>query len=164
MKSCNSTYTNNVSQALNKSKTSADNYLKNILECTWGIAFLGTPHSGSDQAGWAGIATKMIGLVKQTNKDIIEPLKRNSYELERIEGDFQTMIRARHNEKKRVLHIVSFYETNPIPGIGPVSTFSYKCLFPLYVLTAKSVLKASSCVDYGMKLNRLPINSILRFK
>ncbi|MCJ1379890.1 hypothetical protein MMC17_002993 [Xylographa soralifera] len=103
---------------LNLSRTSADLYQKKILECTWGIAFLGTPHLGSDIAAWAEPVAKIIGTFKSTNSDILEPLNAGSYTLERIEGDFQKMIRARRGEKKRELRIASFYEELPVGKLG----------------------------------------------
>jgi hypothetical protein len=53
------------------SNNSPDEYLQDITEITRGIAFLGTPHSDSALAQCAEILTKSIGILKQTNAEIL---------------------------------------------------------------------------------------------
>ena len=71
-------------------------HLQNILRATRGIVFLGTPHHGAGLAKWAEMLAMSVGLVKQTNPDILTVLKRDSEVLARIQDSFHTMIRARN--------------------------------------------------------------------
>jgi hypothetical protein len=103
------------------SRNSADKHLQNILECTRGIIFLGTPHSGSGFARWAELLAKSLGLLKQTNPQILEVLKADSEVLARIQTEFHTMTRARANNRDRPIAITCFFEELPLPGVGEVS-------------------------------------------
>ena len=123
------------------SRNSADLHQKKILECTWGIAFLGTPHLGSDLAAWAEPLAKLVGVVKSTNSDILEALKVGSYTLERIEGDFQKMIRGRRGEKKREMRIASFYEELPYGKLDLVSIAPFAFSTRGYINIAKTISK-----------------------
>jgi hypothetical protein len=87
---------------------------------TRGIAFLGTPHHGSGLARWAELLSRSIGIIKQTNTEIIEVLKRGSEVLGRIQDGFHTMILARGREGQPI-EISCFFEELPLPGIGQVS-------------------------------------------
>jgi hypothetical protein len=71
-----------------------EKHLKQILHCTRGIIFLGTPHHGSGLAHWAESLAKTIGLIKQTNPEIVAVLKTESEILERVQSGFHTMIRS----------------------------------------------------------------------
>ncbi|KAK3896550.1 P-loop containing nucleoside triphosphate hydrolase protein, partial [Staphylotrichum tortipilum] len=61
--------------ALFKSKQRTEPHLSNILRFTYGIAFLGTPHYGSGLAQWAERLSRSLGIIKQTNTQIVEVLK-----------------------------------------------------------------------------------------
>jgi len=98
-----------------------EKHLKNILNSTRGIVFLGTPHQGSALAHWAESVAKTIGLIKQTNPEILAVLKSESEVLERVQGSFHTMIRSRAQEGFPPIEITCFYEELPLPGIGDVS-------------------------------------------
>lgn len=110
-------------QALLASKNSAEKHLQNILTCTRGILFLGTPHAGSDLATWAELLAKSVGLVKQTNPQILDVLKRESEVLARIQKEFQSMLRSRLKNHDPSIAITCFYEQLPLPGIGEVSKY-----------------------------------------
>ena len=64
---------------------------------------------------------KYLGLIKQTNPQILEILKSDSEVLARIKEDFHTMIRARGLKRERPMNITCCYEEMPLPGIGEVS-------------------------------------------
>ncbi|KAJ4288699.1 hypothetical protein N0V88_007230 [Collariella sp. IMI 366227] len=95
-------------------------HLHNVLRLTGGIAFLGTPHHGSGLARWAEVLSRSIGVIKQTNTQIVEVLKRDSEVLSRIQDGFHTMILARGKEGQPI-EISCFFEELPLPGIGQVS-------------------------------------------
>ena len=113
------------------SRNSADAHLQNILECTYGIIFLGTPHSGSGLARWAQLSAKSIGLIKETNPKILEVLRADSEVLARIQADFHTMMRSRANNGHRPIAITCFYEELPLVGIGEVS-IAVRAMFLLF--------------------------------
>jgi hypothetical protein len=83
--------------------------------------FLGTPHHGSGLAHWAESLAKAIGVLKQTNAEILAVLKSDSEVLERIQSNFHTMIRARNQNGLAPIEITCFYEELPLPGVGTVS-------------------------------------------
>ena len=111
-------------QTLLASKNSADQHLQSILDCTRAILFLGTPHSGSGFAMWAEMFAKSLGLIKQTNPQILEVLRSDSEVLARIKEGFHTMIRDRGLNRERSIGITCCYEELPLPGIGEVSPWS----------------------------------------
>ncbi len=90
------------------------------MECTLSIAFLGTPHSGAGMATWAGLLSKSIGLIKQTNSRILEVLRADSEVLQRIQIEFHSMLRQREKNGKLPIAITCFYEELPLPGVGEV--------------------------------------------
>ena len=81
------------------------------------IAFLGTPHGGSDLASWASIPAKALGVVKSTNTDLLSVLQTSSEVLYRIQNDFLSMIRDLR-EQGRYLKITCFWESLPMPVVG----------------------------------------------
>ena len=64
---------------------------------------------------------KAIGILKQTNAEILAVLKSDSEVLERIQGNFHTMIRTRTKSGLTPIEITCFYEELPLPGVGTVS-------------------------------------------
>lgn len=96
-------------------------HLKSILELTRGILFLGIPHQGSSLAKWAEMLAKSIGILKQTNVQIVQVLKSESEVLARVQDGFHTMIRARAAGGHEAIEITCFYEELPLPGVGTVS-------------------------------------------
>lgn len=68
---------------------------------TRGIIFLGTPHHGAGLARWTEILARYIGLIKQTNSDILQVLKSDSEVLARIQDSFHTMVRAQNQDGVR---------------------------------------------------------------
>ena len=85
---------------------------------------MGTPHHGSGLAQWAELVAKSLGLLKQTNPDIVAVLKRDSEVLARIQEDFHAMIRSRTQDRLHPVEITCFFEQLPLVGIGTVSTLN----------------------------------------
>ena len=106
--------------ALLASKNSADPHLKAILSQTLGVAFLGTPHTGSALADWAELIAKSLGVIKQVNSDIISVLRAQSEVLLRIQNDFHTMLRDRTQLGEYPMNITCFFEELSLPGVGMV--------------------------------------------
>ncbi|KAK8010353.1 hypothetical protein PG990_009318 [Apiospora arundinis] len=95
-----------------------DAHLRNILHSTRGIVFLGTPHHGAGLAQWAEQLARHLGMVKQTNRNIVDVLKRDSEVLARIQDSFHTMVRAQIKEGLQPMEITCFYEELPVLGVG----------------------------------------------
>ena len=102
------------------SRQRTEGHLQNILRSTRGIIFLGTPHHGAGLARWAELLSRSIGIIKQTNTEIVEVLKRDSEVLARIQDGFHTMVLARSKEGLPPIDISCFFEELPLPGIGQV--------------------------------------------
>jgi hypothetical protein len=64
---------------------------------------------------------KMIGLLKQTNAQILAVLESDSEVLARVQEGFHTMVRSRNQEMLQPIEITCFYEELPLPGVGVVS-------------------------------------------
>jgi hypothetical protein len=107
-------------QALVTSRQRSERHLQNILRSTRGIAFLGTPHHGAGLARWAELLSLTIGIVKQTNAQIVEVLRRDSEVLARIQDSFHTMVMARNKEGLPSIEISCFYEELPLLAVGLV--------------------------------------------
>lgn len=78
---------------------------------------MGTPHKGSWMADWAKIPASAIGLVKSTNKSLLEILETNNQFLESIQVRFWEMIREQR-EGGRLLEVTCFFEELPLPVVG----------------------------------------------
>ncbi|RMD42381.1 hypothetical protein DV735_g2730, partial [Chaetothyriales sp. CBS 134920] len=108
-------------QALPTAQQQPERHLKQVLECTRGIIFLGTPHHGSGLAHWAESLAKANDVVKQTNSDILAVLKCDSEVLEQVQAAFHTLIRSRTQDGFPPVEITCFYEELQLPGIGMMS-------------------------------------------
>lgn len=106
--------------ALWSSSSSPELHLRKIIECTVGIAFMGTPQAGSSLAPWASKLSQFIGVIKQTNSDILDPLNRDSAMLAVIKEGFFEMLRVRRSEGKPPIQITCFYEQLPLRVVGTV--------------------------------------------
>ncbi|KAK9776057.1 putative DUF676 domain-containing protein [Seiridium cardinale] len=102
------------------SRASAETHLQQILECTRGIIFMGTPHSGSGLALFAQRFSKLLNTTISANVKILGVLKRDSEVLARIQGDFHSMIRNRVKSGCAPIEITCFYEELAIPLVGEV--------------------------------------------
>ena len=83
--------------------------------------FLGTPHHGSGLAKWAEMVARFIGVLKQTNAQIVAVLESDSEVLARIQDSFHTLIRARAKDGLQPIEITCFYEELPLLGVDVVS-------------------------------------------
>ena len=81
--------------ALRVSKDSPELYLQDVFNSTRGIAFMGTPHSGSWLAKWAKLPVKSLGLLRRTDANLLAILETDSEVLNRIQDNFLVMLRAR---------------------------------------------------------------------
>lgn len=70
-----------------------------------------------------------IGVIKQTNTEIVEVLKRDSEVLARVQETFHTMVMARSKEGQPI-EITCFHEELPLPGLGAVCFAGYSVVRP----------------------------------
>ncbi|KAI4113334.1 MAG: hypothetical protein LQ345_005661 [Seirophora villosa] len=106
----------NIFQALLVSRGAAESWMNALLESTAGIAFLGTPHSGSNLADWASILANFSGLVRPTNKAIVSVLQPGSEMLANLQQEFHTMLNALQTRGRPVPRIYCFFEELPYNG------------------------------------------------
>ncbi len=86
--------------------------------------FLGTPHRGSEQTGFADIITKVASVaLRQPNKKLVEILKQDSDVLEAQRSSFSAI--------SKDLPVACIYETVPVTGIGMVRYAVIECCFSL---------------------------------
>jgi hypothetical protein len=102
-------------------RPSSESHLRNVLDATRGIIFLGTPIHGAGLAKWAEALAKSIGLLKQTNSQILAVLKNDSEVLARLQDSFHAMLRSRNQDRLQSIEITCFYEELPLRGVGVVS-------------------------------------------
>ncbi|KAL9079362.1 MAG: hypothetical protein Q9157_001749 [Trypethelium eluteriae] len=115
------TYRDNDDTTLFLTRQRPERHPQRVADLTCGIVFLGTPHHGSGLAKWAEMLAKSLGLLKQTNPQILGALNDDSEVLARIQDGFHAMIRSRSQNGLRPIEITCFYEELPLPGIGTTS-------------------------------------------
>ena len=106
-----------VQNALALSRSSPEVHLQKVEANTVGLAFLGTPHFGADLASWAGYGTRLINIVKRTNKEIVRVLEPDSEILATIQKRFHEILRSRQNQP---IAVACFHEELPFPVLGVV--------------------------------------------
>ena len=110
-----------IQNALCLSSSSAEKHIQQIGLCTAAIAFLGTPHHGSDLAAWGQFGIKIVNVVKQANIEIAAVLRPESEVLANIQMGFGNLLRARQDGGTGIA-ITCFYEELALPLIGEVVT------------------------------------------
>jgi protein SERAC1 len=106
-------------EAILLSRNNPEVHLKTIFDCTKGIIFMGTPHTGSWIADWAKLPASALGIVKSTNKMLLKILETDDQLLESIQIAFLSMIRD-VRESNRRLEVTCFFEELPLPVVGKV--------------------------------------------
>ncbi|KAK3374310.1 Alpha/Beta hydrolase protein [Lasiosphaeria ovina] len=72
-------------EAILLSRNNPEPHLRGIFDCIRGVIFMGTPHKGSWMADWAQLPASAVGLVKSTNKSLLETLQTSNQLLESIQ-------------------------------------------------------------------------------
>ncbi|MCJ1424016.1 hypothetical protein MMC29_001903 [Sticta canariensis] len=68
---------------------------QNVYKSTKALFFLGTPHKGSNWAGWGDIASGLASVVMDTNSRELKHLKPNGEALMQLEKNFEELIGLR---------------------------------------------------------------------
>jgi hypothetical protein len=105
--------------ALCISRSSPEKHVRQIGECTLAIAFLGTPHHGSDLAAWAKYGAIIANVVKHANPDIVSVLKPGSEMLASVQKGFHNILRLRKDEGTEIA-ITCFFEEHALWLLGEV--------------------------------------------
>ena len=90
---------------------------RKIYLSTKALFFLGTPHRGSDWAGWGEIARKLAGVIFSTNSSSIRHLKVNAEPLMQLEKNFGSLV------YRRTFLVYTFIEAK---GFKPVPLLDFK--------------------------------------
>lgn len=108
-------------KALLISSGAPEPYYQNILECTVGIIFIGTPHAGSDATKWASVLVNFAKLATHVNRDITDVLESGSQVLASVQQEFHRLLARRAADKKSEVKIFCMFEELPVFAIGMVS-------------------------------------------
>ncbi|KAL9002858.1 MAG: hypothetical protein Q9188_004242 [Gyalolechia gomerana] len=116
--------------------------IRHLASCIRRIAFLGTPHQGSDKAQWAETGRRFIKLFKTTNAELSKDLDEKSEKLAKLGKQFPALLNSRAQTPETRIDIVCFYEGLTtrlgIIDIGMIVKESSACLpgYPRTLLDA----------------------------
>ncbi|KAH6957872.1 Alpha/Beta hydrolase protein [Ilyonectria sp. MPI-CAGE-AT-0026] len=141
-------------EAVLLSRNNPEVHLRSVFKFLEGIVFMGTPHRGSWMADWAKIPASALGLVRSTNKSLLDILDTNDQFLESIQLMFLAMLRELR-ESGRNLQVTCFVEELPLTGIGIVvpkesATFEGYNSITIHA-NHKDLVKFKSADDQGFK-------------
>lgn len=83
---------------------------KNLANCVRYIAFLGTPHHGSDKGLWASTGATLLSYFKETNKELSKSFGERTEKLVKLGKQFPQLLISRAKEGEAALDVVCFYE------------------------------------------------------
>ena len=108
---------------------------RKVYLSTRALFFLGTPHRGSDWAGWGEIASGLAGVVFDTNPSSIKQLEVNGEPLMQLEKNFGLLV------YRRTFSIYTFTEAKgykPLPLLRSKVRLDYQNLYS-WILTRTSL-------------------------
>ncbi len=98
-------------QALSTVEYSIKPHIKSISDCTQRIAFLGTPHQGSEKAKWAESGRNFLSLFStKTTGDILKELDQGSTTLVKLGAEFQKWLSRHAGKPETKFEIICFFE------------------------------------------------------
>ncbi|KAI6777054.1 hypothetical protein HG530_000999 [Fusarium avenaceum] len=118
--------------ALVTARQRSEQHLQDIVNFTRGIIFLGTPHHGSSLAKFGELVSRSVGLLKETNSDIVQVLTRDSEVLARIQDSFQALLMTRSKDESSMIEITCFYEELPTKRYGMIVP-KHSAILPGYI-------------------------------
>ncbi|CVK96463.1 uncharacterized protein FPRN_12416 [Fusarium proliferatum] len=118
--------------ALITAKQRSEQHLQDIVNFTRGVIFLGTPHHGSSLAKIGELVSRSVGLIKETNSDIVQVLTRDSEVLARIQDSFQALLMTRSKDEASMIDITCFYEELPTKKFGVIVP-KHSAILPGYI-------------------------------
>ncbi|KAL8870709.1 MAG: hypothetical protein Q9174_003308 [Haloplaca sp. 1 TL-2023] len=105
-------------EAILRAKQTADGDMATIADTTHGIAFLGTPHRGSNEAKWAEVGRKIYALMGDTNNTLLKEMSQGSGRLVKIGHDFPFWLRQQSEQARQKVSVVCFFEALDTKAIG----------------------------------------------
>jgi protein SERAC1 len=96
-------------------RAAAEHDIGDIARNIKGMIFLGTPFGGSPKAKWGELVRRVWSVVKATDKNTLQTLKADSYDLKNLRDAFPDIIQKRNTLPERI-GIVFFYERLPTYG------------------------------------------------
>ena len=108
-----------IEYALSHSRNTAEKFLHQVERYTAGIIFLGVPHYGADLVSWGKFGTRMVGILRRANKDIVAVLDPGSEMLREVQKGFHIILRLRKDEGSEI-SITCFFEELPVITVGEV--------------------------------------------
>ncbi|KAJ5703331.1 hypothetical protein N7493_011720 [Penicillium malachiteum] len=122
-----------VEQALLISRGSSELHVKDLLESTTAMAFIGTPHAGSDKATLVVPLTHLSKiLLGASNTEILQLLTPGSEMLANLQQEFHTMLKDRNQNQKKTIEICCFYEELPVRRIRDKVVPSHSAILNAY--------------------------------
>ena len=104
-------------------------HMNQLHEHTIAIAFLGTPHAGSNLASFASAIENVLKVARnRVNTSIMQVLEPNSEILQRLDEDFSLWMKK--NQKN--FELVCFFEAEELLGVGMVSWCNVLTVFFQY--------------------------------
>lgn len=103
-------------EAMLLSRNHPEPRLRSIFESTKGLAFMGTPHDGSWTRDWANIRASDLGVLKSTNRSLLEILETDDEYLQSVQDRFCALIQEKPTGGHS-LEITCFFEELPLPGV-----------------------------------------------
>lgn len=103
-------------EAMLLSRNHPETRLRAIFESTKGLAFMGTPHDGSWTRDWANIRASDLGVLKSTNRSLLEILETDDEYLQSVQDHFWSLIQEKPTDGCG-LEITCFFEELPLPGV-----------------------------------------------
>ena len=101
----------NTNQALSTAEDSQRPHTKSISSCTRRIAFLGTPHQGSDKAKWVESGKNFLSMISQkTTAEILKELEQGSDTLVKLGVAFPKWLSHQAEKPETKVEIVCFFE------------------------------------------------------
>ncbi|KAF4451369.1 hypothetical protein F53441_5635 [Fusarium austroafricanum] len=118
--------------ALVTAKQRSEQNLQDIVNSTRGVIFLGTPHHGSSRAKIGELVSRLVGVIMETNSDIVQVLPRDSEVLARIQDSFQALLMTRRKDEASMIDITCFYEELPTKRLGVIVP-KHSAILPGYI-------------------------------
>ncbi|KAH7016317.1 uncharacterized protein B0I36DRAFT_396518 [Microdochium trichocladiopsis] len=115
---------------------------------------MGTPHRGSWMANWARIPASALGIVKSTNKSLLNISETDDKYLRSVQDRFWSMVREQQ-KAGRDLEVTFFFEELPLRVVGKVvsqdsATLEGYNAFSIYA-NHSDMVKFGSADDNGFK-------------